>query len=67
METAMVVLMVLMMGHMYFMQKDMNNMHKKIETISQEKHNMKTDESKSSPSKTGEGNENHPQEHKHTH
>ncbi len=59
--------MVVLMGHMYFMQKDMNNMHKKIETISQEKHNMKTDESKVSPGKTDEGNENHPKENKHTH
>ncbi len=61
MGTGMVIVMVVMMGVMYFLHKDM------MSHGSHGDHGAKTEESKTAPSKTDEGSKNQPEDHKHTH
>lgn len=68
MGTGMVIVIVVMMGFMYFMHKDMMS-HGKHEMKTEESKTVpnKKDESKVAPNKTDEGNKNNQEEHKHTH
>jgi|JI10StandDraft_1071094.scaffolds.fasta_scaffold1061076_3 hypothetical protein len=60
MFAGMIVVMLVCGGFMLYMHKDGMMM-------SHDKHEMKTEESKTVPNKTDEGNKNHPEDHKHTH